>query len=130
MSGIPKNLTDLVASGEELAAIMKAINGSATAKKKPRVRSKSKFVMFPDEWDFQLARVRADGCAYRVAIHLLREAWRSGSNRVKLANVALEARGVGRHGKRRALDQLVKAGLITVERQLRKSPMVTIKFTD
>jgi hypothetical protein len=80
-SGIPGDLTSLVASGDELAAIMKAASESAPPKKESRARSKSKFVMFPDEWDFQLARVRADGCAYRVAIHLLREAWRSGSPR-------------------------------------------------
>lgn len=93
-------------------------------------RSTAKFIKFPCEWDYQLARVKADGCAYRVALYLLQEAWRSGCNQVKLANGVLEKRGVRRHGKRRALAQLVKAGLITTERQPRKSPVVTLRFTD
>jgi hypothetical protein len=93
-------------------------------------RRVTKFTKFPHEWDFQLVRVRANGCTYRVALFLLHEVWRSGCNRVKLANGILQARGVGRHGKRRALDQLVKAGLITTERQPRKSPVVVVKFAD
>jgi hypothetical protein len=98
--------------------------------KKSRARTRSKFIMFPVEWRYQLARVKADGCAYQVALHLLWEAWRSQSNRVKLPNVGLKELGVGRRGKRHALDQLVEAGLISTERQPRKSPVVTVKFTD
>ena len=36
--------------------------------------------------------------------------------------------GVGREGKRNALEQLEEAGLVSVERNDRKSPVVKVKF--
>jgi hypothetical protein len=86
--------------------------------------------MFPVEWQYQLARVKADGCTYRVALYLLWEAWRSQSNRVKLTNVGLKEHGVSRWSKQHALDQLAEAGLISTERRPWKSPVVAVKFTD
>jgi DNA-binding FadR family transcriptional regulator len=38
--------------------------------------------------------------------------------------------GVGRKGKRSALQQLRRAGLISVEQRPRKSPIVTVRFVD
>ena len=57
-----------------------------------RRRMGAKFTMFPDAWDYQLAKIRADGCTYRVAIYLLRESWRVDNNRVKLPNGVLKER--------------------------------------
>ena len=82
------------------------------------------------EWHFQLARIDADKCTYRVALYLLHEAWRSQNKRVKLANIALKELRVGRWGKRHALEQLGSVGLISTERRARKSPVVTVKFID
>ena len=63
--------------------------------------------MFPDAWDYQLAKIRADGFTYRVAIYLLYgKSWRVDNNRVKLPNGVLKERGVGRWGKQRALRVL------------------------
>jgi hypothetical protein len=101
---------------------------SKSPKKAPRVRSKGQFIMFPVEWQFQLARVDADKCTYRVALYLLHEAWRSQNRHVKLANVGLRGLGVGREGKRHALEQLEEAGLVSIERKDRKSPVVKVKF--
>jgi hypothetical protein len=127
---VPDDMKHLVMTEEELAAAMKSANETNSAPKKSRTRTKSKFTMFPDAWDDQLARVKADGCTYRVALSLLREKWRAGDSRVKLANVALEARNVSRWSKQHALDQLVEAGLISIERRPRKSPIVMVKFAD
>jgi hypothetical protein len=127
---IPDDMKQFVLTEEELAATLKAASEGGSTPKKSRARTKSKFIMFPVEWRYQLARVKADGCAYQVALHLLWEAWRSQSNRVKLPNGGLKEFGVGRWGKRHALDQLVEAGLISTERQPRKSPVVVVKFTD
>jgi hypothetical protein len=101
---------------------------STSPKKAPTIRSKVQFIMFPVEWQFQLARVDADKCTYRVALYLLHEAWRSQNRHVKLANVGLKGLGVGREGKRHALEQLEEAGLVSVERKDRKSPVVKMKF--
>jgi hypothetical protein len=101
---------------------------SKSRKKAATVRSKVQFIMFPVEWQFRLARVDADKCTYRIALHLLHEAWRSQNAHLKLANVGLKGLGVGREGKRHALDQLEEAGLVSVERMNRKSPVVKVKF--
>jgi hypothetical protein len=126
---VPDDIKDLVWTDEEAAAAMKAASKGSTPKK-VQARSKSRFTIFPDEWDYQLARVEANGCTYRVAIDLLREVWRSQSNRMKLPNVALKQRNVSRWSKQRALDQLEEAGLISIERHARKSPIVVVKFMD
>jgi hypothetical protein len=125
---VPNDIKDLVWIDEEAAATKVASTG--TTSRKSRARSKSRFIMFPMEWQYQLVRVKAGCCTYRVALYLLWEAWRSQSNQVKLANMGLKEWGVGRRGKRLALNQLGRAGLISTERQPRKSPVVTIKFTD
>jgi hypothetical protein len=90
---------------------------------------KSKFIKFPTVWVEQLGRIGASVSAYRVAFHLLNEAWRSGNNRVKLANGVLAELGVSRFAKRRALAQLDKAGVVAIEQQPRKSPFVTVRYT-
>ena len=95
------------------------------------VRStRSKFIKFPLEWAIQLAYVKADGGTYRLALHLLQEVWRSGSDRVKVANGTLEEQGVSRWMKYRALKVLGSRGLISTEQDGRRSPIITVKFTD
>jgi hypothetical protein len=126
---VPDDIKDLVWTDEEAAAATK-VASTGTTSRKSRARSKSRFIMFPMVWQYQLVRLKAGCCTYRVALYLLWEAWRSQSNQVKLANMGLKEWGVGRRGKRLALNQLGRAGLISTERQPRKSPVVTVKFTD
>jgi hypothetical protein len=79
-------------------------------------------------WYIRLVETRANGCAYRVALYLLREArW---SPLVTLSTSALRKLGVSRNGKRSALRQLRKAGLIAVEERLRKNPVVKVRWLD
>jgi hypothetical protein len=87
-----------------------------------------KFVKFPRMWQVQLAQVRADGCAYRVALYLLDKA--SWGRQVTLGNSTMRKLGVSRNGKRNALSQLREAGLIAVEERPRKSPIITVRFVD
>ena len=87
-----------------------------------------KFVKVPRIWQDCLAEIRADGCTYRVALYLLNKAcW---DRQVTLSTAAMRKRGVSRNGKRSALQQLRRAGLIAVEERLRKSPIVTVRFVD
>jgi hypothetical protein len=87
-----------------------------------------KFTKFPKIWQMRLAETQADGCAYRVALHLLDKAcW---SRQVVLGTATMEKLGVGRKGKRGALQHLRRAGLIAVEERPRKSPIVTVRFVD
>ena len=76
----------------------------------------------------RLAETQADGCTYRVALYLLDKAcW---SRQVVLGTVTMQKLGVGRKGKRGALQHLRRAGLIAVEERPRKSPIVTVRFVD
>ena len=76
----------------------------------------------------RLAETQADGCTYRVALYLLDKAcW---SRQVVLGTATMQNLGVGRKGKRGALQHLRRAGLIAVEERPRKSPIVTVRFVD
>ena len=87
-----------------------------------------KFTKFPKIWQMRLAETHADGCAYRVALYLLDKAgW---SPHVVLGTATMQKLGVGRKGKRGALQHLRRAGLIAVEERPHKSPIVTVRFVD
>ena len=87
-----------------------------------------KFTKVPRMWRARLAEIRAGGCAYRVALYLLDKAcW---SRQVTVSTTTMRKLGISRNGKRSALHQLRRAGLIAVEERPRKSPVVTVRFVD
>jgi len=87
-----------------------------------------KFTMVPDMWYVRLAEIHANECAYRVALYLLKEArW---SPYVTASSAALLKLGVGRKGKRSALQQLREAGLIAVEERPNKNPIAKVRWID
>ena len=97
---------------------------------KKRSGSRAPFTKMPVIWEETLANARASGSTYRVALLLLHMAWKSDTRVVKLTNVALAKKGVGRKGKAAALRVLRKVGLVAVEERPRKSPIVTLRFVD
>jgi hypothetical protein len=103
---------------------------TARQQKLPRKPFKARFTKFPLIWEEQLKEIDAGKHTYRVALHLLREAWRTGNRTLKLANEVLARKGVDRMGKMRALQQLRKAGLIAVQERPKKSPIITVRFLD
>jgi hypothetical protein len=86
-----------------------------------------KFVKFPRMWQVCMAERRMDASAYRVALYLLDRA--NFSDHVPLGNRILAKHGVGRTSKWRALHQLAQAGLIGIERQQGKAPVVKVRWT-
>jgi hypothetical protein len=102
----------------------------ATNKPKSRRRQQGKFVQVPELWREQLVSIDAHAATYRVALHLLYEAWRADSRYVKLTNGALAKLRVSRFSKARALAQLRKAGLIAVEQRPGSNPIVTVRFRE
>jgi hypothetical protein len=105
--------------------------GAATSKSKakPKPRRQDKFVQVPQIWIEQLCTIRAHASTYRVALHLLHEAWRTNNPAVKLTNVALANVGVGREGKAIALRELRRAGLVAVEQRASRNPIATVRFS-
>ena len=87
-----------------------------------------KFTKVPQMWRTRLAETRASGNAYRLALYLLDKAcW---SREVTVSTATMRKLGVTRYGKRSALNQLRRAGLVAVEERPSKSPIVTVRFTD
>src|SRR5262249_23355931 len=101
--------------------------GTAAAATMESLRMR-KFTKVPQIWQECLAETRADGGAYRVALYLLNKAY--WGQQVTLSTATMQKLGVGRKGKRSALQQLRRAGLIAVEERPRKSPIVTVRFVD
>jgi hypothetical protein len=83
------------------------------------------FVKVPLWWAEQAARATDTQKAF-VWVWLLHLAWKAHSNTVTFPNKRLEAWGVGRKVKSRALRGLEAAGLIRVVWQKKKSPIVTL----
>jgi hypothetical protein len=93
--------------------------GQPPAKIMKRVKD---FVMVPMSWLDEL-----EGCSghtYHVALHLLYLHWKNRGKPFPLANGMLRYDGVSRQSKWRALLELERRGLITIERRPRKSPII------
>jgi hypothetical protein len=82
------------------------------------------FIRLPWFWFERLAG--ATGQTYRVALYLLFLHWKNGGKPIKLANGMLKLSGTSRQSKWRALTELERQGLITVERRARRSPIVRL----
>lgn len=98
----------------------------AAPPKRPRIPLSSQpFVKMPKIWIEVLATIpKATAATYRVAFHLVEEAWRSPDRTVKFTNAKV---GVCRPAKYKAIADLRKAGLIAVQERGRKSPIITVR---
>jgi hypothetical protein len=73
-------------------------------------------------------KMRGVNHTWWILMYLQHLHWRNKGNPIKLANGMLGLDGVPREAKRRAIRELERRGLITVERHPRKSPV--IRLTD
>jgi hypothetical protein len=88
-----------------------------------KIREQDKqFVQMPWSWIRRLKG--AGGATWMVACHILYLDWKRAKGSFKLANGMLKIDGVPSTTKRRALRDLARRGLITVEWQPKKSPIV------
>ncbi len=93
---------------------------------KPRRTKKQGFTMFPHAWLERLKGARLIA-SYRVSAYVLHRDWKDPGRPVTLSNVASAEIGVSRWMKWRALDELERLGLVSVERRGRRSPLVRPK---
>lgn len=84
------------------------------------------WVKFPMTWYEPLKGASGQTC--RVALYLLYLHWKDNGKPIKLANGMLREDGISRDSKCRALRDLERRSLISVERRPRKSPIVTLLF--
>ena len=88
-------------------------------------RTREPFVKVPLEWVIEAAKAARSPRAL-VLIDLLHCAWKAKGPTFSLPNGWLQEHGVGRNTKYRVLRDLEAARMITVERQPRKSPTITL----
>jgi hypothetical protein len=88
-------------------------------------RKRRHFIKVPVLWSERLAEAHHIA-SYRVALHLLYQTWKRGGQPVLLPNGPLIAEGIARGTKWRALKELERLGLITIERRKRKAPRITV----
>ena len=82
------------------------------------------FVKLP--WTWVEALSGASGKTWELAAHLLYQHWEGNGAPIKLANGMLENDGIDRFAKWRALKELERRGLVTIERRSARSPIVTV----
>ena len=88
-------------------------------------RRKRQFIKVPMDWHIRLLRAR-NIAASKVGLHLLWLHFRDNGRPTRLGNLALALEGVTQKQKLRALDELERLGLISIERRRRRSPIVTV----
>jgi hypothetical protein len=93
-------------------------------KKVRRARNEA-FTMVPLQWAAEMTAATHSKKAM-VGLWLLYKAWQTKSDTVTIANASLAGFGISRDLKLKALNQLEKAGLISIKRQPRRSPLVTL----
>lgn len=76
---------------------------------------------------FAAAAAKATGePAILICTHMLYAAWKAKSSTFRFSTEHLRRYGISRKAKRRVLHDLEAAGLITVEREIGRSPVVTL----
>jgi hypothetical protein len=92
----------------------------------PSKRKKAeRFVKVPLWWIAATAKYARSPAAL-VMVELLYASWKAWSSTFLLPNVRLAKLGVSREIKRRVIRDLEEGGLITVERKVSKSPIITL----
>jgi hypothetical protein len=87
-------------------------------------KRRENFVMKPWPWVEKLTG--APGKTHTVADHLLHLDWRNHHKPFELPNGMLKIDGISRASKWRALADLERRGLISIERRPRQSPIVRV----
>jgi hypothetical protein len=102
----------------------------ATVPTKIRKRHKC-FIKTPMLWVEKLGEAPlATGATHHLALHLLHLHWKNRYKPFKLPNGMLRYDGLSRQSKWRALNDLERRGLISVERRPSKSPVIHVLLAD
>ena len=98
----------------------------AKGKAKPaKAKWQRHFIRVPCAWADRLESSTRIS-TYRIALRLIYATWRNGGRSIRLGNAALGRGGITPRAKRLALGELERMGLIRVQRQPRKSPLITV----
>jgi hypothetical protein len=91
-----------------------------------RRQTKGRFLKGPVPLPWLQSAAKLPGKAFQVGAALWYRAGMECKSTITLTNILLGEFGVNRYAKRRALQQLERAGLISVSRKRGRNPLVTI----
>ena len=111
---------------QDLSLPVNRFKQSLDNKKPPRHKPGEKFLRGPIPWDWLCRAAHQPGKALHVAIAIWFLAGIKDNRKLVLSNAVPRMLGVNRHAKSRGLKALERAGLVVVERQRGRSPLVTI----
>jgi hypothetical protein len=98
------------------------------------VRRRRRFTIVPGAWEEVLAKPRASGATFLVALALLYEARRLAGRGhkpiVRLTDAMMKRIHVGPKGKRAALRYLSKQKLVSVQWRSNRNPLVEVFFLE
>lgn len=118
-------IDDFIPSPEQIAELQEAqIRERRVGEPREIQKRRQHFILMPMSW-----RERLDDATAKtilVALDLLYLYWKGKGAPIKLANGMLRLDGVSRYSKYRALNDLERRGLITVERRQNRSPIVRL----
>jgi hypothetical protein len=92
-------------------------------------KRREQFILVPMRWYEKLAKpTPASRYTVLVALYLLHLNWKNNGKPFKLASGMLDYDGIDRYTKYRALRDLERRGLITIEWRRGKSPIVQVRL--
>ncbi len=94
--------------------------------KAPRPRKGNRFLKGPIPWAWLVEACNLPGQCAQLALALWFLSGARKSRTVSLSSQITAELGISRNAKRRALEWLEGAGLVSVERRTRKAPLVTL----
>ena len=100
------------------------IETAATRRKASRMSAM--FFAGPVNWSWLAKAGGLPGKAFQVAVALRHQGKLEKQNKISFGNTFLKQMNINRDAKRRALAELEGAGLISVQRETGKNPVVTI----
>jgi hypothetical protein len=112
---------------EDMDALRKAQpeTPSPTFQRRYRPRAAEYFARIPHNKGRALGRLQISGTAWWLLVELDRLIFENRNNPVKLTAHSLKAAGISRYAKIRALRQLARTGVISIERMPGRALLVT-----
>ena len=92
----------------------------------PAAGKNDRFLRGPIPWRWLVRASQLAGKALVIGLCLWRLKGAMGSNTVWLGNTELQPFGIDRAAKSRGLAALERAGLVTINREARRRPMITL----
>ena len=109
---------------DEIDQVLEEKVAASKQRRKPHAWRRS-FTMLPRAWELRLLKAKRI-TSYHLGCELLYLHWLNGDKPIAVTNLMAKTLGLSPRSKSRALTELEQLGLITIDRNSRKAPRVTL----